>query len=738
VKGRGKIDGIDGRRTGSPRPATDVDMSAKSTWAAAPFVLLTSMALGNVGCDGDANGTSSGSGDGGAGSGAGSGGGAGDGGSVAITPSCGGPAEGESPISTKLPSIPGLRNVRACTHGDAVNVTFDPLDDAGDYRIYPLPKDGDITTSADGSVVVANAIYRCAGHREALYMLVDQPEVNDNSAGGATVLNGVVEGFTRAEADATLGYVFNTPGPGRVPVYVLAVGEPGLEGGYTCGRPIFASTRPKVYTTDKNERDRLIADNARDDGIAFYVPESAGAGTRAVYEGTFGDGDVLRWIDGPEAGARGTGARVFDVLSSQEQGSVPLFRVHVAPYCNKQHDALVAGTARLTKIRSEGDHVLPALRWSGITEDTVLVVEALDGGCPYQGSLSTEHKDAFQETFGSEILEYEAFLTLEDMRQASPTGEVFVNGQFDDAPMPKAIARTFLNVAPNPPEDLDFYTTFPEKEDFRSKFGEPTGNVYGLHFTSPDYTFSSYNNSNVFFGTMLGEFWVSYNDIAADVNGKWRLTPNQKATLSADSYLHVTTEVDIISTGRRYPQIIISDQVAPVQDNLTQGTTLIVQPKDYTPTFLQVQICDHRNWDVNDQCPMLPTFASDIPQNSQLPGELAGTDNAIKLDIYLSTQRIYLLIDDKPYACTELPGKADDGNVYHPPSGPVTVTWGDVLYHSAVDFATGGGDIQGDSYLFHRTHMHKTGRRHFDNLGFASGSPRPAWDESKIPCVSSQ
>ncbi|MBP7292311.1 MAG: hypothetical protein KBB21_37130, partial [Nannocystaceae bacterium] len=71
---------------------------------------------------------------------------------------------------------------------------------------------------------------------------------------------------------------------------------------------------------------------------------------------------------------------------------------------------------------------------------------------------------------------------------------------------------------------------------------------------------------------------------------------------------------------------------------------------------------------------------------------------------------------------------------YAPPVGEVTVTWGDVLYHSGVDFAAGGGAIAGNTYLFHRTHLQKTTRRHFDNLGFSSGVAAPAWNEALTPC----
>jgi hypothetical protein len=689
------------------------------------------------GCSDD-NATTPGTGGSGAGNsddggGSQTGGGEMGGGAVVTTPQCGGATEMSGTIKTVLPNLPALTNVRACVNGDAVSVKLDPLDDAVDYRIYALPADDAITVEGDGSVTIENALYRCAGGRSALYMLPDDPITNDNSAGGFTIVNGDVVGFTRSEADSTLGYVYATAGEDRLPVYVVGRGEAGLDQ----GRAVFNSTRPKRYTTDVAQRDAWVAEHGRDDGIAFYVPKDAGAGTHAVYEGP-ADDVRLRWVDGPEATMRGGGATLFSVLDAPATDTLPLKRVFVSPYFLPQHDELVAGEARFRKVRTEGDHPLTELRWSGLTASTVLVIEALDGGCPYQGALSPAHQDAYSEQFGDETLPHETFFTIDELRAASPTGEVFVNGQFDDVPHPKAIARSLIQVAPQAPEGLDFYATFPEDADFRAGFGEPEGNDYAKSFDSADYTFSAYSTSRVQFGSMLGEFWTTYNDIASDTNGKIRLTPKQTGELTADSYLHVTTEVDVVSTDRRYPQILISDQLAPVQENLEQGTTLVVQPKGFSPSFMQVQVCDHRTWDVNNQCPMLATLSTDFASPAPLPGERTGADNAVKIDVYVSTARIYVLLDDTPYSCTALPGKAEDGVSYSLPAGEVSITLGDVLYHSGVDFATGGGEVQGNSYRYYREHMHLDARRHFDNFGFKSGSPPPEWDEALVPCVNPQ
>src|SRR5258708_263466 len=62
---------------------------------------------------------------------------------------------------------------------------------------------------------------------------------------------------------------------------------------------------------------------------------------------------------------------------------------------------------------------------------------------------------------------HQPFYTLEELQQASPTGEVFINGQHAATNRPKAIARSFVQVAPQPhsPSDWDWYQGFPVGSD---------------------------------------------------------------------------------------------------------------------------------------------------------------------------------------------------------------------------------------------------------------------------------
>jgi hypothetical protein len=678
-------------------------------------------------------------------------------------------------VTTKLPALPALSNVQATLDDDSASITFDPFDGARDYRVYPLPADGDVSVNGDGTIAVKNGTYRCAGTRETPIPQVDNATALPGESVHTQVDQQMVGGFMRTLANATLGYVYTQPGPGLVPVY--AIGEADVNADSNCFFARWGASRVKDYTTSDSDRAAKLAAGARDDGIAFYVPATAGSTTTQVYvdDQTMTNATTRYYFpDGAEAAVHSKKAPAFPVLTKQATGTQPLMRVYYGNICGWSHDELAVGKERFNRIYRQGDQ-LPwwSLLWSGVTQPTTLVVEALDTGCPFQGHLSPVSLDATVASYGSTPVYHQPFVTMDQVRAASPTSEVFVNGQqgafwhWDGnggiptsallskgvdggaQPMPKPIARSFVNVAPNPHPKMDFFATF-SPNDTPEKFtsvpcGSPDGNCYQTwRQQSPtfDQMFIDVESgpnagadgmgAGLFtYGPVMGELWVSYADKAADTNGKYRLTAKQKASMSASSFLHVTMEVDGVSTGRRYPQILISDQSAPVQYGMANGHTVVVQPRgvdgetaDY-PISYQIEICNQRVWDVNNQCPVYDLYhltgpdggASHLTPGDEL-GEHASVDHRILWDVFTSTQRMYLFLDGKPYACAELPSVGV-------PSGQVSVTWGDVLYHSAVD----------QTFAFHQAHMQVETGRHFDNLGFSSNVPAPAWDESRFPCV---
>jgi len=529
-----------------------------------------------------------------------------------------------------------------------------------------------------------------------------------------TFVNHDVLGFTRTLADATLGYVYTSPGPGRVPVYALGDPSPGADN--PCYFHRWNSSRVKKYVISRSERTSLLAAGWRDDGIAFYAPSSSG-GTRQVFTALSGR-NRLYFSEGPEAAARSSlgPTQAFLVKAAQADDSAPLMRAYYQNGCGFGHDELAVGEAMFERIVHQGNQPLNHLLWSGLSAPTTLVVEALDQGCPFQGHLAPQSFPADED--------HQAFFTLEDIRASAPNGEVFVNGQYQADNRPRAIARAFVEVAPQAPEALDFYDTFSSP---LGDFTETQPSFQSVQRDYPNYSVSFYliELPKFAIGQMLGELWVSYSDWASETNGKFRITPKQWATLSGDSFLHVTMEVDVVGTDRRYPQIFVSDRSWPIQEQLVDGTTLVFQTFNPAPQRMDIQLCDHRTWETNDQCPrFVVENGADLDGSFRPQPEVSehmGIDRRARIDAYASTSRAYLFLDGQPYGCADLPS----GTM---PAGPVTVTFGDVLYHSGIDVP--------DAYFrFLQEHLRLETRRHFDEIGFISGVPAPPWNESLIPCA---
>ena len=637
------------------------------------------------------------------------------------------PTEGGAcPSDLGLSSTDALVNLVGEVHGDTVKIKFEPHDKAVDYRVYALPKAGDVSGDA-----IKGATFRCAGDYE-----VPKPKVDDGpdiqSGAFRTRVVSEVDGFARTLDGATLGYVATTPADDRVPVYAL--GDSGADAdNVDCYHMRWPESRVKVYTTSADERTKLLDAHYRDDGIAFYAPKSTGAGTHAIYAGINGDKASLYVAPGAEYEQRkGKGVpftAAFSAYDASAAGLKPLMRVFYEASCGRSHDELVAGAARFEKAYHQGSQPIPLLHYSGLGSagaETTLVVEALDALCPFQGVLSPIARPAQTDTG----VTYPPFVTADAMRAGSAAGELFLGGQGDPKSKPHAIARGCIKVTATKPEPMDFrYDGHPET------FTEAKSTTFQTWETSSptfDVKLHATATNEWGIGGMFGELRTTFADWAADTGGKIRMTPKTGATLSADSFVHVTMEVDIVSTDRRYPQILISDQPVPVQDNLAKGATVIVQTRlgVSSPINAEIQFCDHRTWDVNDQCPLWDLFKLGdgdgfLSPRPELNGS-AGLDQTVMFDVWASTSRVYLRIDGEQYGCVDLPpGKL--------PAGKATVTFGDVLYHSAVDFVPG---VEIDHwYPFHETRLHNETTRHFSNLAFSSKTPTPAWDEKRTPCV---
>jgi hypothetical protein len=433
---------------------------------------------------------------------------------------------------------------------------------------------------------------------------------------------------------------------------------------------------------------------------------------------------------GPELDARVDGGMTataaFSVYAAQQVGSEPLMRVYYDLFCNdgvpfpRSHDELAAGMGRFNKAYMQGNQPIPELHWSGLGQKTTLVVEALDRLCPFQGVLSPTAEPTSQ----SQSVTYPPLVTPDQIRAASPNGELYVNGQ-GNAGTPRAIARACLDVSPAPAPAMEWsydggVETYgaPAQTTFQTwEAGSPTFDVL--------FGFVSTNEFAV--GSLFNELWITWGDNSGGTSGRVTVTPKATATLDPVMFLHASMEVDILSTDRRYPQLVLADQGSP-------ASLVIVQTRGGLtgPFALEIQFCDSKPWDEGGQCPRWDLHTLDAGSSAFLAPHpemngLEGVDRTVLFDVYASTGRVYVSLNGLPYACVDLP----TGRLMQ---GTATVTFADVLLVSSQDFQTGQGTIA-PWFPFHVADMFNLTSRHFSNLAFSSQVSAPAWDETVLPCV---
>jgi hypothetical protein len=560
-------------------------------------------------------------------------------------------------------------------------------------------------------------------------------------------------GYRRKAADAVLGYVYTAPGAGRQPVYRM--GDPNGTGGFFNADylpPLTSEYTTADYVVGTAERDRLVAAGLRDDGIAFYVSD---AGTRPVYRKRYVDdwapGATVFFTDGAEADARADDAAAdvrdfgmrFKVLAAQEAGTVPLYRVLYS--YGHTFDVLAAGEANFQRVLHQGNHPIRSLTWSGLTARTTLVIEALDAGCPFPGGyVGYLHADGIPEDG------HQPSITLDEARLPA-SGEVFINGQHDRANRPKPIARAFADVTPQAPPQMDFYESFSPASswDPPPEVATDTNNGYHIYRNARwavDFAGAVPNHS---LGPILGQFHIGCVDWGSSC--QFSIIPRGVTTsLEASRYLHVRMSVDMPSTLRRYPGVMITttpfkeagdpaivhtydlpvtSRLGPLEaEGSGTESTILVHPLN---SDLQLQFCDRRGWGVGDQCKKANTQGRRTHwENGGQPwlpvpvlGQVIGHDRPVQIDIYASTDRVYLFQDDRPAGCGRLPA----GRMR---AGPVTVLFHAVGYHLAIDDPA---DPETAHQYLRRWSFMRTDR-HFDDLGISNAVPAPPWDETKFPC----
>jgi hypothetical protein len=671
---------------------------------------------------------------------------------------------------TSLAPLPVMTNVTVVEREDSVGIDFDPVAGAVDYRVYPLPQDSDVTNNSDGSLTIKNAIYRCAGLRQTFDL-----ENNLNASDASLVTpNPPFSWQAKVETNPTLGYVYVTPATDRIPVYAVAGYPTPAEPGGVPPENGWRESRFKIYTTDASARQTYLAQNWRDDGIVFYVPATAGSATQTVYSSqnvtpaSNGAGDSfsqhLQYYFG--AADQTTRAKdttppapAFQVLAAPDTSASPATQPLMAVFyeMDQAHTELAVGTERFARALNQGNGPLWHLEWGGITQPTTLVVEALASGCPYQGLLSAQPLSAPP---------HQPYYTLSQLQAASATGEVFINGQYDSATAaPVPLARSFVQVSPQPhdPSAWDWYQGFTVGTDFGpvTMTKSPTSGLTTCDWTgcfgeTPVFSFSAFeldqpaNQPAVFtYGQFLGQLWDAFDDTGQDVTGRVRFTALQTTSVAADKYLHVTMSSNTVSTQRRYPQIIVTDQPPPVDCfnppcngvGTATSNTLLVQTIEGPSLRLETQaihgLVNGAQWNVNNQAPAhelldfdtLDMTVAGANMGADPPFEHGGMDRMTRFDAFISSQKLYVFMDGAPAGCTAYPSA-------FALQGTVTVTFGNVIYHETADLSAMNPRLMS----FIERHQFMETSRQFDDLGFKAGVSTVSdpllstWDETRLPC----
>jgi len=653
--------------------------------------------------------------------------------------------------------LPRIDNVHVTMHGDTAIVEFEPVEGALDYRIFAYPDSGNILVGANGEQAVKNAIYRCAGDRPFAPRSLDDANHFDGELSGR---DDTLQGYGRSESESLLGFVYTTPGTDRQPVYRVA--DPNGFGGYRNDSfvvPIYSEAGSADYVVGTAARDKLVATGWRDDGVAFYAPD---AGTMPVYRRTYapeywGKHITRYYTDGPEAAARADDtantldvAVRFKIFTTQEAGTVALHRVSYLG--GNAFDILAAGPVRFQRAHEQGNIPLWSVTWPGVGAKKTFVVEALDAGCPFpNGYVSSVHANASYTATGGDY----PTITLDEARLSS--GEVFINGQHDPNNRPKPIARAYVDLEAAPRPKMDWYQGFDASETWEPlQVTSGNNGVFIMRNTKWAADFSGCTD-NISFAPLLGQLVLGFDDGGSSCNVS--ISPRTLPTkLSSGNFLHVRMASDIAATFRRYPQIMITTtqivdpnpsmildeiplhaRLGPLPYEMKPPgpeTSIVVQPFGGYHE-LMVEFCDRRGWGVGNQCQQANIYGfhsgnytedwgMDPPPWLPVPvmGDLAGHDRPVQFDVYSSTDRVYVFVDDKPAGCAVLP----PGRM---PEGPVTVAFRAVGYHLGVDDPAEDPNTQ-HQYLRRYSIMHS--QRRMDDLGVELSVPAPAWDESILPC----
>ncbi|MCE9578007.1 MAG: hypothetical protein K8W52_33050 [Deltaproteobacteria bacterium] len=451
--------------------------------------------------------------------------------------------------------------------------------------------------------------------------------------------------------------------------------------------------------------------------------------------------------------------------------------------------------------------LIDTIQVAGLRGDTRIVLEAIDAPCPFPGVIGAAHADidrtrAVNTELAAEDARHYTLYTEAEVRAAY--GVSLFNGQGvaprpgDPAPntAPRVLARTTVVVAPSgtsaAPPVADFFDDFstddqPQKiSDGATCYPPDCDHPFMDIFQNAKWTFEAQSMDVDQYFIDRGQLHAVVADTAAEDFSTTVAYPRALAQMSDTSYLHVTYEVNALTTARRYPWLSICGADTPGQTIEADGS-----PRAHLPANSSLQLADGDNPNTDgNNCVMVFSkdgnyvFALPAGDGSSSPPEtdmrvliykrgtgLTGVNvspdiyangfmphswfrtidkNGVVLgpmidrqdlaaptshfDVFVRRGRVIVYVDGQQKLCNDF----DPGLVT---MAEAMVGFGQVIYHTSAehnDLAPNPADPDG---AFPRTphvfdNLRFFDRRDWDNLGFESGVQPPttgpsAFDEGQ-------
>jgi hypothetical protein len=267
-----------------------------------------------------------------------------------------------------------------------------------------------------------------------------------------------------------------------------------------------------------------------------------------------------------------------------------------------------AGYRQKNALADPSLELLRRLEVTGLSGDSIVVVEAVDQPCPFPGALGKEHKDLTCTSDEVPVEDRVPFSIYTEAEIRAKYGSLIRNGHGPGATLaaqadpalaaPNVLARTAIKISPvtAPPPVATFFDDFSvdDPATFVTTSDDPRSQQ-GKIYQNTRWSFYTYGADDSQFFSERGQLHTVLADWHQNIFSTNIAYPRQAVQLPAlgsDKYLHVTFTVHSNATSRRYWWLFLCGAGAAGQtigaDGLLKGkivqTSFFYQPDGRNPS----------------------------------------------------------------------------------------------------------------------------------------------------------